>query len=174
MRKILLIAVFFGFQIQNANAALITLGSTVTGSQYQTEFSLNYDDVNNDLTLTMAEMTNIDWILTKISDSSVFTGSSTATGLGSGGIDFTVTALEELVSSTIGNFSFSTTFGSLGIQNFTGTDISYYNSCSVSPCSSGYSYDTFDVSIAAVPEPSIIALFAAGLFGLGFARRRKA
>jgi len=27
---------------------------------------------------------------------------------------------------------------------------------------------------AAVPEPSIIALFAAGLFGLGFARRRKA
>ncbi len=31
-----------------------------------------------------------------------------------------------------------------------------------------------DVSIASVPEPSIIALFAAGLFGLGFARRRKA
>jgi hypothetical protein len=29
-------------------------------------------------------------------------------------------------------------------------------------------------SIAAVPEPSIIALFAAGLFGIGFARRRKA
>ena len=27
---------------------------------------------------------------------------------------------------------------------------------------------------AAVPEPSIIALFAAGLFGIGFARRRKA
>ncbi len=26
----------------------------------------------------------------------------------------------------------------------------------------------------AVPEPSIIALFAAGLFGIGFARRRKA
>ncbi len=25
-----------------------------------------------------------------------------------------------------------------------------------------------------VPEPSIIALFAAGLFGLGFARRRRA
>jgi len=27
---------------------------------------------------------------------------------------------------------------------------------------------------ASVPEPSIIALFAAGLFGIGFARRRKA
>jgi hypothetical protein len=26
----------------------------------------------------------------------------------------------------------------------------------------------------AVPEPSIVALFAAGLFGIGFARRRKA
>jgi hypothetical protein len=29
-------------------------------------------------------------------------------------------------------------------------------------------------TIGAVPEPSIIALFALGLFGLGFARRRKA
>ncbi len=29
-------------------------------------------------------------------------------------------------------------------------------------------------STATVPEPSIIALFAAGLFGIGFARRRKA
>lgn len=29
-------------------------------------------------------------------------------------------------------------------------------------------------TVAAVPEPSIIALFALGLFGLGFARRRKA
>jgi hypothetical protein len=28
-------------------------------------------------------------------------------------------------------------------------------------------------SAATVPEPSIIALFAAGLFGVGFARRRK-
>jgi len=30
------------------------------------------------------------------------------------------------------------------------------------------------ITIGAVPEPSIIALFALGLFGLGFARRRKA
>ncbi len=29
-------------------------------------------------------------------------------------------------------------------------------------------------SVSQVPEPSIIALFAAGLFGIGFARRRKA
>jgi len=31
-----------------------------------------------------------------------------------------------------------------------------------------------DDDVVAVPEPSVIALFAAGLFGLGFARRRKA
>lgn len=34
-------------------------------------------------------------------------------------------------------------------------------------------YAIDNVSVAAVPEPSIIALFGAGLFGLGFARRRK-
>ena len=30
------------------------------------------------------------------------------------------------------------------------------------------------VNVTSVPEPSIIALFAAGLFGIGYARRRKA
>ena len=34
--------------------------------------------------------------------------------------------------------------------------------------------DDHIIGIRAVPEPSIIALFAAGLLGLGFARRRKA
>jgi len=44
----------------------------------------------------------------------------------------------------------------------------------------GYSFDggvvgvLLDVKHGAVPEPSIIALFALGLLGLGFARRRKA
>jgi hypothetical protein len=33
---------------------------------------------------------------------------------------------------------------------------------------------TLTIETAAVPEPSIIVLFAVGLFGLGFARRRKA
>jgi hypothetical protein len=50
---------------------------------------------------------------------------------------------------------------------------------------SGYSFDFLTKSdseqfyidaltVSKVPEPSIIALFAAGLFGIGFARRRKA
>lgn len=34
-------------------------------------------------------------------------------------------------------------------------------------------YAVYDDTSSSVPEPSIIALFAAGLFGLGFARRRK-
>lgn len=55
----------------------------------------------------------------------------------------------------------------------------------VSSVMSGYSFDflTEDdnqqfyidaLTVSKVPEPSIIALFAAGLFGIGFARRRKA
>jgi hypothetical protein len=32
----------------------------------------------------------------------------------------------------------------------------------------------FDYESVAVPEPSVLALFAVGLFGMGFARRRKA
>jgi hypothetical protein len=37
-----------------------------------------------------------------------------------------------------------------------------------------YTFDTADAPApSAVPEPSVIALFAAGLFGLGFARRRQ-
>ena len=31
-----------------------------------------------------------------------------------------------------------------------------------------------NLEVASVPEPSILALFAAGLFGIGFVRRRKA
>jgi hypothetical protein len=38
----------------------------------------------------------------------------------------------------------------------------------------GYAILVDATDSVAVPEPSIIALFAAGLFGLGFARRRKA
>jgi hypothetical protein len=37
-----------------------------------------------------------------------------------------------------------------------------------------YTFDTADAAApSAVPEPSVIALFTAGLFGLGFARRRR-
>ena len=36
----------------------------------------------------------------------------------------------------------------------------------------GAGYRTYSANVTAVPEPSIIALFGLGLFGIGFARRR--
>ncbi len=51
---------------------------------------------------------------------------------------------------------------------------SYYiwESSSLDP-SRGPTYGSYLVREASVPEPSVIALFTAGLFGIGFARRRK-
>jgi hypothetical protein len=53
---------------------------------------------------------------------------------------------------------------------------SFSDSQSVSVAPSTVTAATFSgsKSVSSVPEPSIIALFAAGLFGIGFARRRKA
>ena len=39
--------------------------------------------------------------------------------------------------------------------------------------STNYAFETDNHAFGVVPEPSIIALFAAGFFGLGFARRRQ-
>jgi hypothetical protein len=47
------------------------------------------------------------------------------------------------------------------------------SACGNSVENSLYGAASFTVSEVAVPEPPVIALFAAGLFGIGFARRRQ-
>jgi hypothetical protein len=54
-----------------------------------------------------------------------------------------------------------------------GGDLDFLNAGDVISLLGAGGNRTYSANVTAVPEPSIIALFAAGLLGLGFARRRK-
>jgi hypothetical protein len=93
-----------------------------------------------------------------------------------------------LVSFGLANASSGSTWGVTGVMETAGTlgspDLVYYDPCpgggpvanidgmgqlvSVNPCEEDSSSGP-----TPVPEPSIIALFALGLVGIGFARRRR-
>ncbi len=86
-------------------------------------------------------------------------------------IRFTTTSAAKRSAYISDNLSF------LGATNQAG----YFLSSRYDDNPSIWSYDRIEFyqvqissSVSQVPEPSIIALFAAGLFGIGFARRRKA
>lgn len=90
------------------------------------------------------------------------------------GIDSAISAVTfnaSASSSLSGGDANSLTFGG-GVIN---VDFDVFTFGSLNTPASALSHTLiWDVTFAAVPEPGILALFAAGLFGLGFARRRKA
>lgn len=177
MKKLLAAILLTALPMASSHAALITVGTTVLGDYYTTDFVLNYDDSDNNLNLSLSELTNITWEQAHLTSGAVTTGVSAATSISSGGGPIlTVSPTNVLVSSTDGYFAFSTTGGNIGFQGFaSSTFINWWNSCSVS-CGPQTPFSEFEVTGAsAVPLPAAAWLFGSGLLGLiSIARRNKA
>ena len=174
------IILFSAAPIGSAYAVPISISGTVLGASgpYSTDFSLNYIDSNNDLSLSLLELTNISWVQTNLNTNAMTSEVSLPFNISPDPTGPIFTVLNnQVTSTTAGSFVFSTTRGGIGLQTFgSAADIlGLFNSCIVS-CGPRPAISDLVVTGAStsVPEPSILALMGLGLAGIGFTRRRRA
>jgi hypothetical protein len=142
------------FNISKSGVAAYDSWGTWSSANGFIYFSLGTDTTFTlDSTITSTNTTNYQWFIRQFN-----TGSSLFDDLFS-------------ASATIGgNASLAQVAGNLGVGDYE----FYWGSRNSNWNVYGSFAQTFSLDLTAqsVPEPSIIALFAAGLFGLGFARRK--
>lgn len=157
-----------------AFAALISVSNTTTGigsGMWTTDYSIEFNDADANLTLTMAELIGISWVQT--GGGSTTTGTSDPIWIGLGGFDFVVSSAG-VVSATNGFYSILTTHGDIGLQAFGPAEpdrFGHFGACAVS-CGPDVRLDTFTVS-GVVPIPAAAWLFGSGLIGLAGLKRRQ-